>query len=83
MYYAYVLENLEGRFYVGSTNDLHQRLDEHNAIDPTGRKYTAKNGPWRIVWSELHPTRSAAMVREKQIKSMKSARWIRERLLNR
>jgi len=77
------LENASGRFYVGSTDDLTSRVAEHN--DPTRdkSKYTAKTGPWRLAWSEPHATRSAAMQRERQIKGMKSARWIRETLLNR
>ena len=33
-------------------------------------------------WSEAHPSRAAAVRRERQIKAMKSARWIREQLLN-
>jgi predicted GIY-YIG superfamily endonuclease len=35
-----------------------------------------------LVWSEEHPTRSSAMARERQVKAKKSARWIRENLLN-
>jgi predicted GIY-YIG superfamily endonuclease len=35
------------------------------------------------VWSESHSTRASAMQREREIKRMKSARWIREHLLNR
>ena len=80
-YWTYILQNLEGRFYVGSTSDLAQRVADHN--DPTRErnKYTAKHGPWELVWSEGHPSRSAAMMRETQIKSMKSADWIRAELL--
>ncbi len=76
-----MLENRFGRFYVGSTDDLMRRLAEHNDPSRDKSKYAAKNGPWRLLWSEPHETRSAAMDRERQIKRMKSARWIRERLL--
>jgi len=38
-------------------------------------------GLWHLVWSESHPSRASAVIREKQIKSMKSAKWIRESLL--
>ena len=78
----YVLENSLGRFYVGHTDDLPRRLAEHN--DPSREKsgYTAKQGPWRLVWWEEHLDRSSAVRRERQIKAMKSARWIREHLLN-
>ena len=30
-YWAYALENPAGRFYVGSTDDLEQRVAEHNS----------------------------------------------------
>ena len=81
-FWAYVLENSAGRFYIGSTNDLERRLSQHN--DPaTSGKYCPKNGPWRLVWKEIFTTRAQAMRREKQIKRMKSARWIRENLLDR
>jgi putative endonuclease len=80
-FWTYVLENTKGRFYIGHTDDLQRRLAEHN--DPTREKtkFTTKDGPWSLVWSEPYPARSAAMLREREIKSMKSARWIRERLL--
>ena len=82
MFWTYILENAEGRFYIGQTDDLAVRLENHNRTDRIGGKFTRKSGPWRLVWSEPHATRSAAMQRERQIKRMKSARWIRETLLN-
>jgi putative endonuclease len=80
-YWTYILENPQGRFYVGHTDDLDRRVAEHNSPEKVGTKYTHKNGPWRLIWSESHLTRSAAMLRERSIKAKKSARWIRERLL--
>ena len=82
MFWVYVLQNPQGRFYVGQTDDLSTRLHSHNRTDTARGKFTRKNGPWEVVWSEEHPTRPAAMARERQIKSMKSARWIRVQLLN-
>jgi predicted GIY-YIG superfamily endonuclease len=82
-FWAYVLESVDGTFYVGHTDDLGRRVGEHNDPDAPSHKFTAKNGPWTLVWSELHGTRGSAMQREAQIKRMKSARWIREKLLNR
>lgn len=80
-FHVYILVNPLGRFYVGHTDDLIARLENHNREGPALGKFTRKNGPWKIVWSELHPTRSSAMRREREIKSWKSARSIRERLL--
>ncbi len=80
-FWVYVLENSAGLFYIGQTEDLERRLGQHNDPSADARKYAVKNRPWRLVWSELHETRASAMRRERQIKSMKSARWIRENLL--
>ena len=82
MFHVYVLQNPEGKFYIGHTDDLTARLRSHNRTDKLGGKFTRKNGPWELVWAEEHPARAAAMAREKQIKAMKSARWIRDNLLN-
>ena len=81
-FWVYILENLQGRFYTGHTDDLLRRLQEHSSQQKVGTKYTHKQGPWKLVWSEEHSDRSSAMQREKQIKKMKSAKWIRENLLN-
>ena len=78
----YILENPSGRFYIGSTHELARRVADHNDSIPSKSNYTAKHGPWTLVWAESYATRSAAMQRERQIKAMKSARWIREKLLS-
>jgi len=80
-FFVYVLENERGRLYVGHTNDVTRRLAEHNGDDPTGRKFTRKNGAWRLVWFESCSSRSEAVRRERFIKSRKSAAWIRTHLL--
>ncbi len=79
----YILENESGRFYVGQTDDLEGRLHKHNTPSHDFPQYSHKHGPWKVIWAEEHPTRSSAIIRERQIKSMKSARWIGEQLLRR
>ena len=81
-YWTYILQNPDGRFYVGSSQDLVERLKSHNDIENPRGKYTRKNGPWELVWSERHATRASAMKREREVKAKKSAKWIREQLLN-
>ena len=81
MFWVYILQNPVKRFYIGHTDDLRNRLANHNRSDKTLGKFTRKNGPWILVWSEEHSNRSGAMRREREIKSWKSARLIRERLL--
>jgi len=77
----HILQNPAGRFYIGHTDNLGTRVASHNRTDKISGKFTRKNGPWILVWSEEDANRSAAMQREREIKSWKSARLIRERLL--
>ena len=83
MFWVYILENNKGKFYIGQTSDLDERLRHHNRTDAFDGCFTRKNGPWRLIWSEQHDSRQSAMAREKQIKQMKSAAWIRKHLLSR
>ena len=55
-----------------NTNNLENRVTNHNRMDKISGKYTRKNGPWTLVWSEKHPDRSSAIRREREIKSWKS-----------
>jgi putative endonuclease len=60
--------------YTGWTTDLQRRVADHNA--GRGGRYTRSRRPLQLVFSESHPTRSAAMKREAAIK-----RWTRARKL--
>ena len=82
MFWTYILQNPAGRFYIGHTHDLEQRIANHNRIEKSIGKFTRKKGPWTLVWSEPHATRASATRRERQIKSWKSARLIRSALLD-
>lgn len=72
MFFVYILENAQGRFYIGQTGNLEERLANHNRADKLAGKFTRKNGPWKLVWSETHSARASAVQRERQIKQMKS-----------
>jgi putative endonuclease len=81
-YFVYVLLNPMGKTYAGQTADLERRLNQHN--DPTCRLtlHTKRHqGPWRLLHSEEFPSRSAAMRREKELKSGRGREWIRRSLL--
>ena len=65
MYYVYILENLEGKKYIGYTNNLNKRLEEHNT--ERGAKYT-QNSKWEIAYIEGYRTQTQAMKRERSIK---------------
>ena len=79
---VYVLQNPEGKTYVGQTSDLSRRLSQHNDPDCRLTLHTKRHsGPWRLLHSEEFPTRSAAMRREKELKTGKGRDWIRHVLL--
>ena len=73
-YWIYILRSeSSGRFYIGHTNDLDDRLRRHNE----GRTEVNKGrGPWQLVYREEFPTRQAAVARERAIKNRKSRIYI-------
>ncbi len=74
MYYVYILQStVSSGYYVGHTDDVSRRLKEHN-LGMT--KYTRLARPWKVMYMEPYATRSAVMRREKEIKEMKSKRYI-------
>ncbi|MBU0671903.1 MAG: GIY-YIG nuclease family protein [Candidatus Margulisbacteria bacterium] len=74
MYYVYIIESLKnGRYYVGTTGDLKDRIKRHNAGE---MKSTQPYIPYKIIHSESFPTLSEARKRESFIKSKKSRKFI-------
>ena len=71
-WFVYILRCSTGTLYTGSTNDLAARELAHN--QGRGARYTAGRRPVRVVYSEVHESRSAAQKRESQLK-----RWTRAR----
>jgi len=73
-FFTYILRSTSsGRFYIGHTENVTTRLAEHNANRVTS---TRNRGPWELLHTEEFPTRTEAMLRERELKRMKSHRWI-------
>ena len=73
-YWVYILQSEStGRYYIGHTNDLEDRLCRHSEGRPES---TRGRGPWRLVYREEFPTRQAAVIRERAIKNRKSREYI-------
>ena len=70
-WYVYILECADRTLYTGITNNLQQRLKNHN--DGTAARYTRGRGPVRIVYHEIQEDRSEASRREMQIKKLTRA----------
>jgi putative endonuclease len=61
------------RFYIGSTDNLARRLQDHNAGNtPSTRPFR----PWKIIYSESFSTLQEARSRERHIKSWKSRNYM-------
>jgi putative endonuclease len=75
MYFVYILQSTSsGRFYIGQCDHLIARFREHQR----GANLATRNrGPWWMPYDEIYATRSEALRREREIKSMKSAASIR------
>ncbi|MGH8092582.1 MAG: GIY-YIG nuclease family protein [Chthoniobacterales bacterium] len=79
MHYVYILQSEidEKRFYTGLTDDLCNRLKNHNA----GRvPHTAKWKPWRLKTSVAFRDRSHASEFERYLKSASGRAFARKRL---
>jgi putative endonuclease len=74
-YHVYIIYSTKcDKYYVGHTESLLRRLDEHN--DGRGGQFSSACVPWELVYSEPFVTRAAAMKREKDIKKKKSRKYI-------
>ena len=67
-YRVYVLQNPEGRFYLGLTDDVARRLKQHNNGES---RWTKGRGPWRMVWQSEDLSLSEARKLENRMKRQK------------
>ncbi|WP_346914228.1 GIY-YIG nuclease family protein [uncultured Roseibium sp.] len=71
LYFTYILASrIGGTLYVGVTNDLIRRVNEHR--EGTASAFTRRYGVHKLVYFEPHREVAQAILREKQIK-----RWNR------
>ena len=79
MNYVYIIfSNKTGRFYTGSTNNLSNRLDEHNK----GYNRSTKNGmPWKLIFYASFSTEKKAIEFEKYLKTGSGKAFLYKRLV--
>ena len=65
MPWMYVLQCSDGSYYVGSTFDVEERLDQHS--QGLGGRYTSRRLPVKLVFVEEFSTIAEAYQREKQV----------------
>ncbi len=72
MHYVYIIRSLSsGRFYIGETSNLQDRLIRHNQ---NRSKATKNRGPWKIVIYCVVQNKSQAVKLERKLKSLKNSR---------
>jgi putative endonuclease len=72
-FFVYILASRRnGTLYIGMTDDLARRVWEHQAGLVPG--FTKTYGVKTLVWYEVHETREAAILRERQLKKW-NRRW--------
>jgi len=74
MYFVYVLRSLKNGYrYIGQTNNLKRRLEEHNLGMTKSIKFQL---PFILEYKEEFKTRVEAIRREKFLKSGKGREWL-------
>jgi putative endonuclease len=73
---TYVLYSEKWRkIYIGESSDLPGRMISHNKL---GKGWTSRYRPWTVLHTEVFPSKSQAVKREKQLKTARGRKWIWE-----
>ena len=71
MFYVYLLKSKkDGKTYIGYTNDLRRRLNEHNNLES---KSTKSRAPFELIYYESYKSESDAKYREANLKHFAQA----------
>jgi len=72
MYYVYMLKNKSNQLYIGVSENVQQRVQNHN--DHRGAQFTKNPSKFLLVFIEPYSTLAQARAREIQLK-----KWRREK----
>lgn len=73
MYFTYILECVDKTLYVGATNDLARRLEQHNH-SKSGAHYTKIRRPVILKYKEEFETLNESRKRESELKKLNRAK---------
>lgn len=74
-FYVYVIECNDGSHYIGQTDDLQHRWNEHMAGEVD---WTKRHNPVKVVHYEEFSTREEAVKRESDLKTGFGRKWLKE-----
>jgi predicted GIY-YIG superfamily endonuclease len=80
MWYVYIIRSTKfpEQEYTGASEDLKQRLTDHNAGKSA---HTAKYAPWELLWYCAFPDKITALELEKYLKSHSGRAFTKKRLI--
>ena len=73
-YVVYILESQsKSRLYIGYTNNLERRLEEHNSNQT---KSTRNKGPWKLLFAKKGLGKTEAQSLERKLKKWKNRKRV-------
>ncbi len=76
IYFVYVIACEGGSYYIGHTDNLRRRWEEH--LSGKGADWTKRNRPRYIPHYEEFHSREEAVAREKELKTTAGRRWVKK-----
>ena len=78
MFIVYVLRSItSGMLYIGQSGNFAERFQRHQQ---GLARFTRGRGPWIVEYTEEYSTRSAAVLRERFLKSGQGRKWLEQQL---
>lgn len=73
-YFVYILKTSSNTLYIGQTNNLEKRMEEHKSHGARSAKYMRYFSSFELVYHETYETRREAILREIELKKWPKAR---------
>lgn len=70
MFYVYILRTSLNTLYIGQTNNLERRLNQHKSKSKKSAKYLKYFDSFELVYKEEYQTRTEALKREYHLKQL-------------
>lgn len=67
-FHIYILRFADNGLYIGQTNNLDVRLEQHRSGKIKASKFSKEHGLFELAYTEKFSTRTESMRREKQLK---------------
>lgn len=74
VYTVYILRTSANTLYIGQTNNLKKRLEEHRRKTGKSAKYVRSFDSFKLIYTETFRTRRKAMQREYELKQLSHAK---------